>query len=86
MKTLHSDLLKLYKEYIDRDSYNFINCPSSISNDFKNLSHDSYSLEKLENLSKLLYKAYDHTFATLESFWLPQFFHSNEVLFNLPYD
>nr|CAH7759735.1 unnamed protein product [Callosobruchus chinensis] len=78
MEELHSDIVKLYNEYIENSSFNFISCPSSISNEFKNLINDVYTVDKLSYLSKLLYKAYDHTFTTLESNWLPQFFHSNE--------
>lgn len=79
MEELHSDALKLYKDYLDKDSYNFINCPSNIFNEFSYLMKEYHSIEKLTKLSRLLYKAYDHTFSALEEVWLPQFFHSSEV-------
>ncbi|KAG5876709.1 hypothetical protein JTB14_038026 [Gonioctena quinquepunctata] len=78
LEDLHSDALKLYKEYLDKDSYSFIGCPSGISENFSNLIQEVYTIEKLSKLSKLLYTAYDYTFNNLESIWLPQFFHSTE--------
>lgn len=79
VEELHSDALKLYKEYLDKNSFSFISCPSEISEDFKFLLQDVYDIEKLSKLSKLLYAAYDYVFNILENIWLPQFFHSSEV-------
>ncbi|XP_074032931.1 sorting nexin-14 isoform X2 [Leptinotarsa decemlineata] len=78
LENLHADALKLYKEYLDKDSYSFIGCLSEISENFGFLMQEVYSIEKLSKLSKLLYAAYDYTFNILENVWLPQFFHSTE--------
>ncbi|XP_028141747.1 sorting nexin-14 isoform X2 [Diabrotica virgifera virgifera] len=78
VEELHVEAKKLYKEYLDKNSFSFISCPSEISEDFKFLMQDDYAVEKLSKLSKLLYTAYDFVFNVLESVWLPQFFHSNE--------
>lgn len=82
VEELNVDALKLYRDYLDKTSYNFISCPSDILKEFDFLIEeyqDYCSVEKLTNLSKLLYKAYEHTFNTLENMWLPKFFHSSEV-------
>lgn len=79
VELLHSDALKIYKEYLDKESYNFISCPPDILKEFDNLMKEYYGIEKLTRLSKLLYKAYDFTFTELETVWLPKFFHSSEV-------
>lgn len=79
IEELHEDALRLYKEYLDKDSYNFISCPTDISLDFEYLVKEYYSIEKLTKSSKLLYKAYDYTFTALETVWLSKFFHSSEV-------
>lgn len=79
MEELHNDVLKLYKDYLQKDSYNFIFCPLDIVKDFDYVIQEYYSIDKLMKLSKLLYKAYDHTFTILETMWLPKFFHSSEV-------
>ncbi|XP_018573959.1 sorting nexin-14 isoform X2 [Anoplophora glabripennis] len=77
LEELHSDALKLYKDYLNKDSLNFIGCPSDITEDFSHLIKE-YITEKLTKIPKLLYRAYDYTFNELETMWLPQFFHSNE--------
>lgn len=79
VEELHVDALKLYKDYLNKESYNFISCPTDILQELDYLVQDYYSVEKLTKLSKLLYKAYDHTFTILENVWLPKFFHSSEV-------
>lgn len=79
LEELHSDALKLYKDYLNKDSLNFIGSPDDITEDFCHLIKESYITEKLTKIPKLLYRAYDYTFTELETMWLPQFFHSNEV-------
>lgn len=81
VEELHLDALKLYKDYMDKESYNFIYCTPDLLQDFDYLIQEYHSVEKLTKLSKLIYKAYDHTFALLETVWLPKFFHSSEVRF-----
>lgn len=78
IEELHSDASKLYKEYLDKNSFSFIGCPSEISENFNLLMQDVYAAEKLSKLSKLLYTAYDFVYNILETVWLSQFFHSNE--------
>ncbi|KAJ8911435.1 hypothetical protein NQ315_005968 [Exocentrus adspersus] len=78
LEELHSDATKLYKDYLDKESVNFIGCSDDILADFCQLISETHITEKLRKLSKLLYRAYDYTFNELESIWLPQFFHSNE--------
>ncbi|RZB40834.1 sorting nexin-14-like [Asbolus verrucosus] len=78
LEELHSEALTLYKEYLKKDSLNFIGCSDGIVDDYYTLLKDGvYSVAKLRT-SKPLYQAYEHTFTLLESVWLPSFFHSNE--------
>lgn len=79
VEELHMDAVKLYKDYLDKGSFNCISCPSNILQDFDYLVQEYYSFEKLTKLSKLLYKAYDYIVVLLETVWLPKFFHSTEV-------
>ncbi|XP_072378466.1 sorting nexin-14-like isoform X1 [Diabrotica undecimpunctata] len=78
VEELQVEATKLFKEYLDKNSFSFISCPSEISEDFKCLMQDDYAVEKLSKQSKLLYTAYDFVINALESIWLPQFFHSTE--------
>ncbi|XP_050301492.1 sorting nexin-14-like isoform X2 [Anthonomus grandis grandis] len=77
LKELHEQALKLHKEYLNDDSYNFIGCSDTICKEFSELIDDIYTVAKLRT-SKPLYQAYDFAFNHLESIWMPQFFHSNE--------
>lgn len=79
VEELHSDALKLYKDYLDKDSYNFISCPLEVTEEYKYLVQEYYTVEKLSKLAKLLCRAYDHTYTLVEVLWLPKFFHSSEV-------
>ncbi|CAG9770654.1 unnamed protein product [Ceutorhynchus assimilis] len=77
LEELHCQASKLYSEYLNGESFNFIGCSREISCEFSMLISDIYSVAKLRT-SKPLYQAYDFAFNHLENFWLPQFFHSNE--------
>ncbi|XP_057664607.1 sorting nexin-14-like isoform X1 [Diorhabda carinulata] len=78
IEELNNEASKLFKEYLDRNSFSFIGCPSDVSDEFELIIRDVYVVEKLSKLSKLLYTAYDFVYNILETVWLPQFFHSNE--------
>ncbi|KAJ8981392.1 hypothetical protein NQ317_002586 [Molorchus minor] len=78
LEALHTEAVKLYKDYLDKESFDFIGCPVNITEDFNYTVKDISSVHRLTKLSKILYRAYEHTFTILENIWLPQFFHSNE--------
>ncbi|CAH0546449.1 unnamed protein product [Brassicogethes aeneus] len=78
LEKLHTDAQKLYKEYLYKDSVNYIRCSENISNEFNSLIKEGvHNIAKLRT-STPLFMAYEHTFSVLENIWLPQFYHSSE--------
>ncbi|XP_966626.3 sorting nexin-14 isoform X1 [Tribolium castaneum] len=78
LEELHSEALTLYKEYLNKNTINFIGCSDEIIDNYYSLLKDGvYNVAKLRT-SKPLYQAYEHTFNVLEKVWCPSFFHSNE--------
>lgn len=79
LEKLHNDATKLYNEYLNEGSVNFISCTPDICAEFSGLIKEGvHNIAKLRT-STPLFSAYEHTFNVLENTWLPQFFHSSEV-------
>lgn len=81
LRDLHTDAVKIYNEYLSKESYNFIGCSTSESDELRNLiiNEGVYNINTLRTC-KAWYTVQDHVINLLENVWLPQFFRSNEFL------
>lgn len=83
LENLHKEASKLYDEYFDARNGCFIGCSDDIIKNFHNLLQGGvYDVAKFCT-SEPLYQAYEHALNILETDYLPQFFHSNEVFYNI---
>lgn len=78
LEDLHTEALNLYKVYLDVNSVEFIGCSEDVVENLKELlSQGVYNVHKLRT-SEPLFEAFDFAWTSLESKWLPLFYHSNE--------